>query len=266
MDFEKFRFTVLKKILMLGDEPTGLVGIFEETDNKDGTFSIDPKKHLGFHTTDYTLVRNSELIDCSIPLIEDMGLEIQSVDENWSWTNKRRMFLSLVTNKEFSPTDDESDKHNLTLNLYNSYDGSLTFGVDFGTYRQVCSNGMMAGTQIMSSRKKHYVEFDPELVKAQLMQAVSKFDTLKDIMTCLQDTNITSQRLDDLFEQAAKRSLVTASEKEVLVGTLDQQTNGYAILNMFTWYLSHIAVGSYERKRKLNQYVFNSLTRGMKQL
>lgn len=69
----------------------------------------------------------------------------------------------------------KDDEVELTLELRNSYDGSLRIGFTYGAYRLVCSNGLVIGQLFSSLTKKHYQSL-------QLNDIVNEFQNCPDIL------------------------------------------------------------------------------------
>ncbi len=148
---EKYKFPV---------ERIPLVGIKQIKDYPDGAVSTNVigifDEHgeiLGHHTKEYTITTNKKLLDSGLEIMADMGLNIVKIDENLSWTNDKRMYVSFITDKEFSPNG--GDPHSLMLTIYNSYDGSMSWGCELGLWRQVCSNGAFVVRLMKRYKKKH---------------------------------------------------------------------------------------------------------------
>ena len=94
---ESFKFPVVKIPLCIGNnEKTNLIGIFEEYQTAENSCHIEASECLGNHSSDYVLITNKELIESALVIIQEMGLEILKIDTNWTWTNKKRMFLPFM--------------------------------------------------------------------------------------------------------------------------------------------------------------------------
>ncbi len=237
------------KGLVIGFELTGLKAIYREN-------NLEPKEWLGYHTNDYKLITNKEVIESSLEIIEDMGLKIKGQDQRLTWTNDRSMHLALVLDQSFKL--DQNDEHDLMLNIYNSYDGSLSYGIDFGTFRLICSNGAHIGTKIANYRKKHFNEFKVEVLRKQITIAVERFPELKQIYENLQETNLTPKDIDKIFETALKRNIIGKKDTEDILNLMPPKLNAYVVMNIFTYYLTHV-MQSHQRATSMNQFVMSHL-------
>lgn len=69
----------------------------------------------------------------------------------------------------------ENDPVNLMLQVQNSYDGSRRFGMDFGAFRVLCSNGLVIGENMCAVKAKHTDGLDINSVTNHLNDAIEVF-------------------------------------------------------------------------------------------
>lgn len=250
----KLKFPVSIKQLEVATDKgfgeTGVIGIFDDRDLEKGV-----TKPLGFHTSDYILTTNEELINSTQEIMDDMGLKY-NVEKSLSWTNRQRMYLSLVTEKEFSPNGD--DPHRLMLTVKNSYDGTVSWGIELGFYRLICSNGAYALHLMKVYKKKHLVAFDKNLLREQIQSSMIRFPELKEYLKRLKDATLNKEKLDKLFENALSRGLTNKTEMGEMRNIAYIDLNGYKVFCAITYYLTHLA-SSYERAKRLNAYITSKL-------
>lgn len=258
---EKYKFPV-KRIPMVGcvdtdairdsSQPqirlikTDIIGIFKG------------EKLLGHHTNDYTITTNEKILDAGLEIVQDMGLDIEKMDEKLSWCNDKRMYVSLITDKQFSPNG--GDPHNLMLTMYNSYDGSMSWGCELGLWRQICSNGAFVVKLMKKYRKKHFVEFKPEILREQIASALTRFPEMKFLLVRLKDTEFTEKQIDKIFEDAHSRALATKDEVDNISQMIKIDPNAYAVMNAFTYYFTHMAK-SYERAKRFNAFAMERIAK-----
>ena len=249
---EKYKFPV-ERIPLVGkyDDTnehieTNIIGVFKE------------HKLLGHHTNDYIVTTNEKLLDSGLEIMTDMGLTIERIDENLSWTNDKRMYVSFITNKEFSPNG--GDPHKLMLTMYNSYDGSMSWGCELGLWRQICSNGAFVVRLMKKYRKKHFVEFKPEILREQISGALLRFPEMKFLLVRLKSVDLTEKQIDKIFEDAAIRNLATKDEVNNISEMIKIDTNAYAVMNAFTYYFTHMAK-SYERAKRFNAFAMERIAK-----
>ena len=247
----KYAFPVIEKELYTDENPfnisTGLKAIYREDET-------DFSKYLGYHTEDYVLIPNKEVLDAGIEIIEDAGLKIERISDKWSNESDKNMNVMLVTDKGF---DIDGDETKLSLSIVNSYDGSRSYGFDFGCYRMVCSNGLYVGERILAVRRKHVNQFQPDVLREQIMIAMEKFPQLERQIRNLKETTLNQEKIDKLFENALKRKLMTKEEGKNLSSIINGQPNQdmYWMFNLLTYYITHILNTSFQRKIKLSQYI-----------
>lgn len=228
---------------------TGLIGIFDPTNND----------LLGYHTSSYKTITNEQLIDMAFDIFDDLGLKINEYETNLSYCNKKRMYLSLITDKVFDLNKNgNSDPHKLMLTLVNSYDGSMAYSIESGIWRQVCSNGMFGWIHLSRFKRKHFAELDEVIVRDKIIQALMKFPDMQTFAKRLKETTLDQRTLDKIFAEALKRNLTSKKEVEEIEGMIPESFNGFMILNAFTYYLTHMAI-SYEKARKFNSFVSSKM-------
>lgn len=253
MDFSKFIFNVVETDLEVatleGTELTGLKAIYKEDE-------LDPKKWLGYHTKEYKLVTNEEVIEAVTEILGDLDAVIKNISDKTSFCNDKRMYLSLLIDHGF---DLGNDPFNLLLQIYNSYDGSMSWGIDFGSYRQICSNGAYAFKEIAKYKKKHSLGFNKDYMRHQIMEAMSKFDELLPLYNRLKAVTVGREEIDKLFDNAVRRNMLAKKERESLdYLTEGDRVNGYVFFNIMTAYLTHSNI-QFERSRRMNKATMNFL-------
>ena len=72
----------------------------------------------------------------------------------------------------------DEDKLGMQLLLWTSYDGSRSNIVRVGSYRYVCENMMVAGTDAFHVRARHLGEWDVEALGEAMVGALANFETL----------------------------------------------------------------------------------------
>ena len=252
---EKYKFPV-ERIPLVGIEQIKEYPMGARLTNVMGIFKED--QLLGYHTNDYTITTNEKLLNAGLEIMADMGLEIEKVDEKLSWSNDKRMYVSFITNKEFSPNG--GDPHKLMLTVYNSYDGSMSWGCELGRWRQVCANGAFVVRLMKKYRKKHFVEFKPEILREQIASALVRFPEMKFLLMRLKETELTDTQIDKIFEDAAMRNLATKDEVDNLSEMVKIDPNAYAVMNAFTFYFTHLTK-SFERAKRFNGFALERLAR-----
>jgi hypothetical protein len=251
---ESLKFPIQELPLYLGNgASTGLRAIYNANEG-------NAENWLGYHTKEYKVTTNAELIDTAIPIIEEMGAKIQDVSSRYTFCDDKRMYLGLVLDQKFEIQNGKSDLFNMLLFLKNSYDGSLSYGCDFGSYRLVCTNGAVSFIKTAIMKRKHVTEFSPDLLRYQIETALTEFPKLKAAYERFHEKNLTKEELDRIFSDAEKRNLTTKTQSDNIQGLIGETKNAYLIFNILTYYLTHIAT-VYERSHQFNAFVHQRLMR-----
>jgi hypothetical protein len=70
----------------------------------------------------------------------------------------------------------DGDPVDLMLKIQNSYDGSRRFGMNFGAFRVLCSNGLVIGNNMCEVKAKHTSGLDISEVTRRLLDAIGVFN------------------------------------------------------------------------------------------
>jgi len=141
--------------------------------------------------------------------------------------------------------DNSSDLIHPSIEVRNGYDGIWNFGVLFGAFRLVCSNGLVIGQKVLNFHKKH---FNPA-------QFFLKQDMLSDSMEQFSEqANIWKTWSNKVMEQAQIEHELEAMElreKEIEgIKTLVETSTGISLIaqqaitqwifyNILTQYITH---------------------------
>ena len=156
-------------------------------------------------TEDYKLVKNETIIDQAIRPIENRGGILQ---ECVTTNSDRRTYWKWNFPDIAVPMDGE--EMNPTIEIHNSYDGSTEIRIVGGTFRLVCSNGLMVGTITRIYKNKH-------------LHTNSQIDNLGDLIEA-SINNITTT-FGPIGEQLADRKLKTKDIAQVAKELFPQRTN-----------------------------------------
>lgn len=228
--------------------------IYKETDDK----------VLGVLPTSQFIISHDEAIEKVETAIKELGIE-PKIGDFKLLKNGSKLFVhyQLLRDAEKVWVDDEGRDDVLIPEfiLRNGYDGKTSFGVDYGFYRQICSNGARAlvfGQK--SSRKAQMGDVDVEVIMTGLRQFIGKvpeFLWAKCMkMTALNvDINLPVQLRAQLLGHMSNKLL---EEYDVKVGLEKEKKGGeiteWALFNILTYLTTH-RVGSYSRRRELQQIV-----------
>jgi hypothetical protein len=130
---------------------------------------LDPggqSEEAGIVTEDYNLVANQEVVETAERVIQAGALEVTLGKVLFDGRRFRQRWVLQQHTFDAVPGDTVA----LTLDAYNSYDGSARFGLAFNLQRLICSNGMTVDQLLGGFRFKHNHshgdDFDQEVEQA----------------------------------------------------------------------------------------------------
>ena len=113
----------------------------------------DTNEVLSCMTNEYKLIKNEEIIEKAMPIIEDRGgiMVEQNLFGNGARTSWQWKF------PEVEVDVGGGDLMNPTININNSYDGSSEASAIAGAFRLICSNGLVIGVTFGKGSARHSV-------------------------------------------------------------------------------------------------------------
>ena len=109
---------------------------------------------LNVCSSGYKLISNESLFS---PIYEDLAARFghDMIEVKVKNVDNRKFYVSLIIKNQPYQVQ-KGDIVNPTIELQNSYDGTLKFGLAIGFQRVVCTNGMMAFEQAAMQKSKHF--------------------------------------------------------------------------------------------------------------
>lgn len=230
--------------------------LIEGTVNSDDYKMIirnDTSEVLSCMTKDYKLVTNEEVLDKSLPHIEERGgvLTEQKLFGNGSRTSWTFQF------KEH-PVTIGGEKLYPQLNIKNSYDGSSTVSILGGVFRLLCSNGAIIG-QIFESHSERHSIWNTTLnnghIGNMVKNTINSMDKVfKKEFPVLFNTQIKDhkdvvraiEKLPSKYNEDAVNYLLTHKPKSY-----------WDLFNLLTWVLTHRANRDHETTHRLESEVYH---------
>ncbi|MBT5871986.1 MAG: DUF932 domain-containing protein [Candidatus Latescibacteria bacterium] len=155
--------------------PVSSIPVIDATQEPTGYHRIhrqDTDKTLAVLKTKYTLTPYSTKIDILDDAIQDSSLDKEGMERRLVTTHEgRKLFCAYDFPTEYQSISDV-DGANLSINMWDSYDGSTSLIVKAGCYRAKCSNGLLIGDTISGVHKRHMGEFDPSEIIDGIMVAI----------------------------------------------------------------------------------------------
>jgi hypothetical protein len=186
--------------------------VFEGKSMSDYKFIVNENNGniISCMTKDYRLVKNETVIESAIKRIEDQG---GVLSEAMTTQNGRRSFWNWRFPDIEVPMAGE--EMNPTIEIHNSYDGSTEIRIMGGTFRLVCTNGLMIGTVTSDKKNKHLysnaqIDILGDLISQTIDNTLVMFGPIgeklndkklkdKDIFYCAE--KLFSQRTNELYIQ-----------------------------------------------------------------
>ena len=198
-------------------------------------------KVLNHCSGDYCLNSNESLI---MPVYEQM---IKRYGENAITVKVRniedkKFYVSLIINTTLHKVQ-AGDMVNPTVEIQNSYDGSLRSRVAMGYNRVICTNGMMAFTKEMQVMKKHV---SGEIQIGNLSPFFGKIDNQIANFTKLTDRRLTPKEMKLLMDRIKTHTSFPKGLLKEVPETiareqqrLDVPLNLWMLYNGFNYQLNH---------------------------
>ena len=147
------------------------VPLFTENGAQSSRYAVilDPyalNMEVGIVSGDYQLVENHTVCEIATEVLDKTGHEYQLAKYLFDGKKYRQRWL--LPEISFEPQKD--DIVQIAVDVFNSYDGSTTFGLAFNAQRLVCANGMVVDFRLGSFRFRHYgsEDFQEELSEAAI--------------------------------------------------------------------------------------------------
>jgi len=163
---------------------------------------LDPEgesREVGVVSADYTLVPNQKVLDLAVEVLERSGLATEPV--RTLCDGKRYQQSWRMT--DVTVAAQLGDVIALTVEAFNSYNGSMNFGLAFNAQRLVCENGMTLDFMLGGFRFRHFGQrdFDRELegAKDAILGLADKAKFLEPVLARMVDTPITRPELQALY-------------------------------------------------------------------
>ena len=165
---------------------------------------LDPEgeaQEVGVVSADYALVPNQKVHDLAVEVLERSGLATEPA--RTLCDGKR--YLQSWRMTDVTVAAQLGDVIALTVEAFNSYNGSMNFGLAFNAQRLVCENGMTLDFLLGDFRFRHFGQrdFDRELegAKDAILGLADKARLLEPVLARMVDTPITRPDLQVLYSQ-----------------------------------------------------------------
>lgn len=109
----------------------------------------------------------------------------------------------LKVNVKFPEVEHEiktGDKINPQADIFSSYDLGWKYGMKFGAYRLVCSNGLTVGEVFESYKKRHLVSLDANILHKSLTDGMSRYSEQTSLWSRWAEQKVLPEVYDNMWE------------------------------------------------------------------
>ena len=227
---------------------------YDDIDNTGYKFIVreDNNQVLSCMTNDYKLVQNKDLFNLVSPIIKkengtltDSRIFGDGSRAKWTWQfNDNKISVG------------GTDKVAPTIDIWNSYDGSIAVNILAGAFRFVCSNGLVIGYILGKANFRHLksnMSLEPDKIKASIEETVHKTKSIfTEEFPLLIDTKVKNSHVRELIKM-----LPNQSGDDVVDYLLNQTINNYwDLLNTATWIATHKLNRKYESTHKFEATIW----------
>ncbi len=212
----------------------------------------DTSEALSCMTRDYRLVSNEEVLEKSLPRIEERGGVLTECKTfgNGARTNWTFQFK----NNPVTLYDDELYPQ---INIRNSYDGSLSVSVLGGVFRLICSNGAIIGKIFEHHSEKHSI-WNKKILNGHISDMVENtIDNMEHVFneefpvlfnTQVNEKHIVKviERMPSLYNESAVNYFMAHNPKTY-----------WDLFNMCTWVFTHVANREHESTHKAETDIYH---------
>jgi len=122
----------------------------------------------------YSLIQHQTAIDVTLETLASMGYSHHNAACELTQTNLGERMWLRIRFPQFTFDPGDGKIMNLELSLFNSVDGSMTFGFKAGWYRLVCANGMTQLDRGKRMNRRHTASLTPEFLSEQLEEHIQE--------------------------------------------------------------------------------------------
>jgi hypothetical protein len=205
----------------------------------------DTDKTLAIPKMATTLTPYEVKVDILKTAIRDSELNLTGMTETVKTSHGgRKLFVGLDIPAEKQHIGHD-DNVNLSINLWDSYDGSCALIVKAGCYRYKCSNMMLIGETISGVHKKHVGELVEDEIFAGVVTAIESWKIERDNFELWNDTPIS--------EGDAYKSLLKFTDKQTIQDRLFaefRKESGYGAATVWDFVNTLTAWATHTKARK----------------
>jgi hypothetical protein len=214
--------------------------------NRKAIVRTDTDEVLNIVSNRYPLVRHIDVFGKMEEAIHLLGLPVmrRQVQSAYSGGYAKVVWTLDRTMEVYGHGIDDKLKVNITAR--NSYNYSSLVGLEFGTYRLICSNGASVGQLIASARKRHVPSLNVSVLVGEIAQMVSLSEEVATRYRAWANIEYTRERFIQWLEKKplsregrqAVTDYFTTQPDRARVGAAPAYT-GWEAYNSLTWFATH---------------------------
>lgn len=161
---------------------------------------------VGVVSKDYVLISHYQVIEVASKALKEHDIDPATVQASARITEYgERMALSLYLPDKYAIEPDGKHKMALSLECFNSVDGSSRFRALMGWFRFVCSNGLIIGTTQSDIHRRHVGDLNAEDVYSVLKNGLRDSAIEKENFARWYKHRITLNQVSDWVDNELKR-------------------------------------------------------------
>jgi hypothetical protein len=166
-------------------------------------------------TNRYQLVKTADIVS----QLEAKGYVVDSFKANKVRKQSKQGYQKHTVRLSNETTLQKVGDTRLQLVLINSHDGTTPLKLSLGFFRLVCSNGAVVGETFESYTIKHIGKSVPAQVEEALERIVAQAEKLRNVITAMQNVQMTSVDIRELEQKAVEmRASKLSNSERVLEG------------------------------------------------
>jgi len=228
-----YAFDVVEKPVVVGELKRGI-----RVPNKKAIVRTDTEKLLAIVSKRYQVVTHKDVVTQFETALDAAGSSFQRrAVATYLPYNGAKMFRKYTfedTAREVVPGVGDIVK--LTLELANSYDGTLMVGFQLGGYRLKCENGLMAPEKLQEIMRKHYSGFKLEALVENIQSALPIFDKSVNMWKEWRNVPVHEEKALELLAPA---SIGKKNLKLIVEQFKEEEQNMWGLFQAATWIVSH---------------------------
>ena len=122
----------------------------------------------------YSLIQHRTALASTMEALAQMGYSEKADDCDLTITELGERMWLRIRFPEFTFDPGDGYNMNLELSLFNSVDGSMTFGFEVGWYRLICKNGLVTLDHGKTMNRRHTKSLLPSLIVKELQKSITE--------------------------------------------------------------------------------------------